>query len=174
VTQELVLTIVARDKPGVVQAVSEVIADHDGNWMDSSMIRLGGAFAGIVRVAVPAERIAAFEAALAGLTGQGLAVTSHDAGTPEPAGGAAAHLALSGVDHPGIVRDVSSALANSGVSIEELSTEQFPGSMTGESMFSATARIVIPPDADVDALRERLEMLAQDIMVEIDIRAGST
>jgi glycine cleavage system regulatory protein len=41
-------------------------------------------------------------------------------------------------------------------------------------MFSATARIVIPPDADVDALRERLEMLAQDIMVEIDIRAGST
>ena len=48
--QQFVLTIVAKDKPGIVQAVAEVVARHGGNWMDSSMVRLGGEFAGIVRV----------------------------------------------------------------------------------------------------------------------------
>lgn len=170
--QELVLTIVARDKPGIVQAVAQAVAGHGGNWMDSSMVRLGGEFAGIVRVALPAEQADAFEATLAGLASQGLIITSHRAQAAGEVTGTVAHLTLSGVDHPGIVRDVSTALASCGVSIEELHTEQFPGSMSGESMFQATARIVIPAGDDVEALRERLEMLAQDIMVEIDVRAG--
>lgn len=171
--QELVLTIVARDKPGIVQAVSEAVAAHGGNWMDSAMIRLGGEFAGIVRIALPQEHVSAFENAIAGLKDEGLVITAQNARASPPVGGTAAHLAVSGVDHPGIVRDISASLAGSGVSIEELHTEQFAASMTGESMFSATARIVIPSGEDVEALRERLEMLAQDIMVEIDIQADT-
>ena len=39
---EMVLTVIARDRPGLVKALSEMIAKHGGNWIDSSMARLGG------------------------------------------------------------------------------------------------------------------------------------
>ncbi len=47
---ELVLTVIARDRPGLIKDLSETIAMHGGNWVDSSMARLGGEFAGILRV----------------------------------------------------------------------------------------------------------------------------
>lgn len=170
-TRQLVLTIVANDRPGIVQAVSEVVAGHGGNWMDSSMIRLGGEFAGIARVSIAEEHTDALQASLAALKGEGLAVTVQAAREGPVTAGTSAHLMVSGADHSGIVRDISRSLAECGVSIEELHTEQFPASMTGQSMFQASALVVIPSGQGLDILRERLERLAQDIMVEIDIQA---
>ncbi|MGI9478821.1 MAG: glycine cleavage system protein R [Hyphomicrobiaceae bacterium] len=172
-TQRLVLTIVAKDAPGIVQVVAEVVAAHEGNWMDSSMVRLGGEFAGIVQISVPEARVTAIEESLVALKDRGLVVTVQTAGGAAPSTSATAHLALSGMDHPGIVRDISTALAACGASIDEMHTELFSGSMTGEKMFSAKAKIVLPADVTIAALRERLETLAQDVMVEIDIQTDT-
>lgn len=169
--RQLVLTIVANDRPGIVQAVADVVAHHGGNWMDSSMVRLGGEFAGIVRVSVAQENTDALEASLVALKDQGLAITVQAASAGPAMAGTSAHLMVSGADHPGIVRDISMSLAECGVSIEELHTEQFPASMTGQSMFQASALVLIPSGQGLDGLRERLERLAQDIMVEIDIQS---
>ena len=169
--RQLVLTIVASDRPGIVQAVADVVAHHGGNWMDSSMVRLGGEFAGIVRVSVAQENTDALEASLVALKDQGLAITVQAASAGPAMAGTSAHLMVSGADHPGIVRDISMSLAECGVSIEELHTEQFPASMTGQSMFQASALVLIPSGQGLDGLRERLERLAQDIMVEIDIQS---
>ena len=172
--RQLVLTIVANDRPGIVQAVAEVVARHGANWMDSSMVRLGGEFAGIARISVPEESTDALQASLAALKGDGLTITVQTAREePPPMAGTSAHLMVSGADPPGIVRDISMSLADCGVSIEELHTEQFPASMTGQSMFQASALVVIPSGQGLDILRERLERLAQDIMVEIDIQADA-
>lgn len=168
--KQLVITIVAKDRPGIVQLVSEIVAAEGGNWMDSSMVRLGGEFAGIIQISAPQDRIAALQASLDALADQGMAVTVQDASATPPVQGKAAHLSLSGMDHPGIVRDISTALADCGASIAELQTELFSGSMTGQKMFTATARILVPPDNDITAIRDRLETLAEDIMVEIEIQ----
>jgi predicted amino acid-binding ACT domain protein len=72
---EMVLTIISQDRPGLVQTLAQVIADHSGNWIDSSMARLGGEFAGILRVDVSERTIASFEKSLAALAEHGIAVT---------------------------------------------------------------------------------------------------
>ena len=71
-TVEIVLTVIARDRPGLVERVSEVIARHQGNWVDSSMARLGGEFAGILMIELPEASLAALEADLAGLAAAGI------------------------------------------------------------------------------------------------------
>ena len=52
----LVLTVIADDKPGLVETLAEVIADHKGSWLESSMSQLAGKFAGILRVRVATNR----------------------------------------------------------------------------------------------------------------------
>ena len=52
----LVMTVIGADRPGLVEMVATRVADHGGNWLESRMCRLGGQFAGILRVEVPGER----------------------------------------------------------------------------------------------------------------------
>jgi glycine cleavage system regulatory protein len=166
---EMVLTIISRDRPGVVQKLAEILTDHSGNWIDSSMARLGGEFAGILRVTMAEDCVAAFEDALTRLADQDIAVTVRRDSAAPPPHGCRARLALTGADHRGIVREVSSALARHGVSIDELHTEVFPGSMTGEPMFTARAVVVLPEGLSTDELREQLERIANDIMVDLTL-----
>lgn len=167
---ELVLTAIARDRPGVVEALAEVVAGHAGNWVDSSMARLGGEFAGILRVTVEDEQVKALETALAGLSERGIDVTVRRDTPPEAPSGPHVRLALTGLDHPGIVLEVSRVLAQHEVSIDELHTSVYPGSMGGEPMFSAHADVVLPEALELAALRDALERIAHDIMVDIDLR----
>src|SRR5215831_15479209 len=99
---EMVLTIISKDRPGLVQALAQVVVDHSGNWIDSSMARLGGEFAGILRVDISEDSAASFERSLAALAGQGIAVTVRRDVATQKVEGRHVHLTLTGADHPGI------------------------------------------------------------------------
>ena len=49
----IVLSVLSDDRPGIVEALSDVLARHDGNWTESSMLSLAGKFAGILLAEVP-------------------------------------------------------------------------------------------------------------------------
>lgn len=169
--QDMVLTVIARDRPGLIKALSETIAAHGGNWVDSSMARLGGEFAGILRIAVPEANAVGLESALGALGDAGIWVTIRR-GHEQPAAakpGRLVHVSMTGVDHPGIIHEVSAAVASLGISFEALETRVFAGSMSGEAMFAAHADIVLPDGLDEDLLRDTLEDVANDLVVDIDI-----
>lgn len=179
-TSDLVLTLIGPDRPGLVESVADTIADHGGNWLESRMAHLAGRFAGILRVEVPTDRTAALAAALAGLEARGLRVTStaapdvplaaaaRDAGAT---GGSprAMTLDLVGLDRPGLVREVSRLLAQRGINVEELITDRSSAPMSGDMMFRAQARLLVPTTVEVSEVRAGLERLAGDLMVEIKL-----
>jgi glycine cleavage system regulatory protein len=169
---ELVLTVIARDRPGLVKALSETIAQYGGNWIDSSMARLGGEFAGILRVSVPTSASETLGAALGRLGDAGISVVIRKGETSSAArAGRRVRLDLTGVDHPGIIHRISTALSALSISIDELETRVFTGSMSGEPMFEAKAEIVVPEGVEEAKLRATLEALAKDLMVDVEIAA---
>ena len=165
----IVMTVIGRDRPGLVEAVAKEIADHGGNWLESRMCRLGGLFAGILRAEIDELRQTAVTAALARLESEGLAVTVHtDAPAPiQPA--QTTMLEIVGQDRPGIVRQISRALAGQGVNVEELETGCESAPMSGERLFRATAKLNIPPGCDLARLRTEMEKIAADLMVDVNI-----
>ena len=66
------MTIIGPDRTGLVESVARVVADHGGNWLESRMCRLGGEFAGILRIELPVEKRQALLDALQTLQGRGL------------------------------------------------------------------------------------------------------
>ena len=165
-----VLTVLGDDRPGLVDSLSGVITRHDGNWERSQMARLGGKFAGVVQVSVPTASAAALTAALAALGEDGVLDVRVDAAGTEPvANGDRFVLSLVGTDRPGLVHSVSAALAEMGASIEELDTATSDAPMSGGPLFEATAAVVLPSGVSIDAVRDRLEALADRLMVDIDL-----
>ncbi len=163
----LILTVIGADRPGLVNALSQAVAAHGGSWLESRMARLAGQFAGIVLVDAPEALLAD----LPGLEREGLRIVGQVAGAGAAVAGAAtgALLALEvvGNDRPGIVRDVTRILADSGVNIEELTTGVEAGSFTGGTLFRATALLRAPTAAAVEAVQDGLETLGNELMVDI-------
>jgi glycine cleavage system regulatory protein len=164
----LVMTLLGPDRPGLVDAVAEAVAAHEGNWLESRLSRLGRQFAGIVRVEAPEERIAALTLALQRLPGAGLTVVVHpDENEPEPAPARRMVIDVIGHDRPGIVRQVAHALAVEGVNVEELNTSVISAPMSGEILFRARAEVRVPVGVDTERLRAALERIASDLMVDL-------
>jgi glycine cleavage system regulatory protein len=167
-----VLTVVSDDHPGIVGILSQVIADHEGNWTESSMMSLGGKFAGILLVHVPEQRATAFVSSLEALETEGLQIVaqrSHETSIVDTA--REYSFDLVGQDRPGIIREITEILAKHSVNVQELETTVQSASMSGESLFMAHARIFVPPETDLDVLQEKLEELANELMVDIELEA---
>ncbi len=162
----VILTLVGPDRPGMVNFVAAQVAAQGGSWLQSRMSHLAGHFAGIVLVSVPEAAIEALTASLSG--GAGLAVTVHRSEAPALASDAPLlTLELVCQDRPGIVRDISDVLSAQAVNIEELTTDLLSGSFSGESLFRATIRLRLPETGTADGLREALERLSHDLMVDL-------
>jgi len=166
----LVLTVLGDDRPGLVEALSDVIAAHEGNWLESRMARLAGKFAGILRASVPENSADALAHALQELEAHGLHMIVEWSAIE---GAAQAYqwfqMELIGTDHPGIIRDISRCLAMQGINIDELHTEYESAPMSGEMLFNATVQLQVPLETEIADLQANLESLAQDLMVDITL-----
>ena len=175
-TTTLVLTLIGHDQPGLVRMVAAAIAEHGGNWLESRMCRLGGEFAGIVRLEIQAARADELAAALRGLAGLRVDVTREGGGAGAASIGAGARLAaldLVGSDRPGILREVSGVLAAHGLNVEDLASERIEAPMGGGKLFQLRAVVSVPAGVDLSRVRAELEDLAADLMVELKLEAKS-
>jgi glycine cleavage system regulatory protein len=163
----LVLTVIGRDRPGLVSAVSDTIAAGGGNWLDTRLASLSGQFAGMILVAVASEKADALIASLRALEARGLRLIVERADGQAPVAGRIVSLDLIGLDRPGIIRDISQVLAAKEVSIIELDSELVSGAFSGEAMFKAHARLAPPAGLALDDLRQSLEALANELMVDL-------
>ncbi len=167
--ESMVMTLIGKDRPGLVESFAAVIENHGGNWEESRMVQLAGEFAGVLHVHVPGDRAGDLEAALGELEGMSVAVAV--AVEVEPTAPAARFLELDvvGQDHPGIVRRVAAAIAAAGINVEELETAVESAAMSGEKMFHAKARLLAPKSVSRDDLKDALEELSHDLMVELRV-----
>jgi glycine cleavage system regulatory protein len=76
-------------------------------------------------------------------------------------------LEIVGHDRPGIVREISAALARANVNVEEFSSEIVSAPMSGENLFKAQARLQLPENCNLAALKKDLGKIAADLLVDI-------
>jgi len=163
----LVLTVIGDDRPGIVEQLSERVLATGANWEESRMARLAGKFAGLLRVSVDADQADALAATLRSLDAGGLSIVVARSGEVDATARRIVRLELIGHDHPGIVRDISRALAQHRVNIEELETDVTSAPMSGETLFRARAHLRAPSSVTFEFLRSQLETLAGELMVDV-------
>jgi glycine cleavage system regulatory protein len=164
----LVVTAIGTDRPGLVSMLSERAQGFGANWAGSRMTNLAGQFAGIVHFDVPLANAEPLAQALRGLEASGLRILIAQSETPAaPPGRRIVTLELTGVDRPGIIRDLSRNLAERGVSIDDLHTEIVADTPSAQHVFKVRALLVVPESLSNEALRNALDKLASEMMLDM-------
>ena len=168
------VSVVGRDRPGIVAALAGAVLDHGANIEDSQMTILRGHFAMTLILAAPPEMDPeALRADLEGIAGRLEldAVSLSAASEVEAAGSpAASHVVtVYGADHPGIVHAVASALAGRGVNITDLST-RLVGDSEGAPLYAMILEVAPPPEVGLAELEELLGRVGGDQGVEVSAR----
>ena len=167
---ELVLTIIGRDRAGVVASLADVVRFHDGNWKRSELAEIAGTFAGVVVVEVGNDRVDELLTNLLILRDQGLHVTAQQVEEPTVAPEAdELRLRLTGEDRPGIIHEISTAISELGISISRLGTvTDLPG-QDGGRRFEISAQLTVPVEADIDAVLDSLGEIAVSLGITLEV-----
>lgn len=168
----LILTLLGPDRTGIVEQVSDSIAAHGGNWLESRFCRLGGQFAGILQAEIPGERRESLHRAFDSMRAEGFEITIRE-GKPLVTAEAKrlASLEVVGTDRPGIVRQISQLLASHHINVEDFESDCESAAMSGQPLFSARATLALPAGASLENLHRALETIADDLMVTVRLKA---
>lgn len=164
--QTMVLTVIGRDKSGLINQISECVEACSGNWLRSSFCHLGGQFAGFVEVALPQDQhneLIRKCHAIANLQITLVPATESDVSYEKPIA-----LCVTGNDRTGIVRDITTTLNTFNVNIQEMQTQCNSAPNWGSPLFTANLILMCDPSVDATELKNAIEELADDLMVEIE------
>ncbi len=170
--QSIILTVVGSDRPGLTRAIADAVFSAGGNWLESHLSRLGGKYVGSVLVELPEERLGELETAARSIDAVGLTVAIVPAaGEAAARNGQSLGIEIVGQDRPGIVREVTTVLAGLDVNIEDFTTAIEGSAWSGAPLFRAKARLLIPAALTTDQVREALEGISGEIMVDFNVQA---
>ena len=120
---DLAVTAIGHDRPGIVAAVTRVLHERGGNLEDSAMTILGGHFAIVLLVATEDDPELLHAALSAATVELGLTISVSRADSSTRAAEPTHLLSVYGADRPGIVAEVTAALAGAGANVIDLETQ---------------------------------------------------
>lgn len=165
--QSMVLTVIGKDRVGLINQISECVEDCGGNWLKSSFCHLAGQFAGFVEVQLSDQHLDELIRRCKQL--DNLDVTLAPATTSETASENPIKLTVTGNDRTGIVKQITSCLKRFDVNIQEMQTYCESAPNWGNLIFTADILVYCSPDIESMQLKEAIEQLADDLMVEVEL-----
>lgn len=173
--RNIVLTLTGTDRVGIVEEVTGVLLDLGSNVEEGRMARLGGEFAMLALLSIPADKLMELDSALDHLVAQGFKLTttvteaSHEAELP---GWLPYAIEVRGADHEGIIHDIARALSQAGINIESMDTWTTEAPVSGTPLFEMTANVLVPPGLPEEEWVGLAEA-AHHASVDIEITPGS-
>jgi len=173
-TLHYAVSVVGKDRPGIVAAIAEGLFRLGCNIADSSCTMLAGEFAMILIVSHPrpfskTRLIEELKPACEEL-GMSMSVRTlqDDEVLRQEAEGEICLVSVYGADQPGIVYRVTRELAQRGINIMDLTTKLI--GTRDEPVYVMMLEAALPEGKTPEELERLLEKLKQELSVEIGVR----
>ncbi len=165
----LIITAIGSDRPGIVSELSGIITTHGGNVEESRMSRLGSDFAIIMLVSVSTDWEESLEVALQSIND--LTISTKLTQIQEIGDNKKYKIGLNGADNEGIVKVLSKYLAEKSINVLEMETHISHAPISGTPLFNLNASVSVPNDVEETVIQSDLSQIAQKLGVEIQLNS---
>jgi glycine cleavage system regulatory protein len=164
----MILTLIGKDKPGLIESLAQKVYTLGGNWLASNFSYMAGHFAGFAQVDVPEDK----HQTLLNFLQQHPDLTIHSVSVEPQTNNDynIAEIEIMGNDKPGIVQELTATLNRFNINIMKFESSCQSAPNWGSLLFKANAVVSIPPDFDVALLSDALEDIANDLVVDVQLR----
>ena len=176
----LIISAVGTDRPGIVSEISGVITSHGGNIEKSRMTRLGSDFTIIMLVTVDSKWQESLVVTLQAIKELSITIKGTEPNTVitgenyHITTGENCQITLSGADNEGIVKVLSKYLAGKSINILEMETHIPNAPVTGTPLFNLLAIITMPDNTDLAEIQSDLTLIAQKLGVDIIVNQSES
>lgn len=162
--KNLIISFICSDRPGLVDTISNVVRQHNGNWQSSSLHHMSGYFTGAIEVAIETAKSEQLINAINGIDGleTNIKITDNALHKEQPS----IVLELTANDREGIVQEVSSVIHQQGGNLLKVVSKTATAAHSGQELFKAKVTVSVDQKA-IDSLIDAIESLADDLMVDV-------
>lgn len=175
---QLVISAIGSDRPGIVNEISQFIVQNNGNIDDSRMTVLGGEFAIILLISATSDELDTIEQLLL----QQASSLELSIITKKTSDTTLSEKILDekkipyivevlAMDNPGIVYKLADFFSSREINIQSLQTDRYPAPHTGTQMFAIEMVIAVPQSIIINDLREDFLDLCDDMNLDASIEA---
>ena len=170
-TDQLVISAIGEDRPGIVNDLSDIIFKLALNIEDSRMSVLGGEFAIQLLVSGDKQALDALHSKLADIESQlGLSIMAKATrGRAAETRTVPYSVEVSSLDHQGIVHSIASFFSSRNINIVDLQTERYAAPHTGSPMFALHMTIGINADINIPQLREAFYDACEELNLDAEM-----
>ncbi len=177
-SNQLVISAIGSDRPGIVNELSQLIVQNNGNIDDSRMTVLGGEFAIILLISASEKELAHIEA----LLNEKSSSLELNIITKQTSKNTLAEISaldkkipyiveVLAMDNPGIVYKLTDFFSTRNINIQSLQTDRYPAPHTGTQMFAIEMVITVPQSIIINDLRDDFLDLCEDMNLDASIEA---
>jgi glycine cleavage system transcriptional repressor len=169
----MILFLIGKDRPGIVDEVSTLLFDKGANIEDSRMATMGGCFSIMTLFSCTLEQLKAIQRGLKGLESEEFETSLHKAEDPSALPGRAElpfGIAVMAMDHPGIVQKIVHILHNHDVNIQSLNTHVTRAPLSGAPIFNLNLKAGIPVKRSIAKVKEELTALAGEMNLDLTFK----
>jgi len=166
----MILSLVGKDRPGIVEEISTFLLAHEGNIEDSRMAAMGGRFSVMTLFSCPSGKVELIRKDMAELAKLGFEASLHGADDPSlmprhpelPL-----KMEVIAMDHPGIVQRVVSILHRHNVNIQSLETRVSSAPLSGAPLFDLLLQAAVPAEESIAKIKSELSALAAEMNLDL-------
>jgi len=169
----MILFLVGKDRPGIVDDVSTVLFEGGANIEDSRMAVMGGCFSIMTLFSCTSEQLETIKTGLDNLRKMGFETSLHQAQDSATGPGRAElplKIQVTAMDHPGMVQKVVHILHKYDVNIESLNTQVTRAPLSGAPIFDLNLEAGIPPEKPIAKVKEELMEMAAEMNLDLSFK----
>lgn len=167
----MILFVVGKDRPGIVDDTSTLLYDRGAKIQDSRMAVMGGCFSIMTLFSCSEDQLKDIRTGLNKLEALGLESSLHEAEEPNAGPHHAAlplHIDVTAMDHPYIVQRIVHILRDHDVNILSLTTQVTRAPLSGSPLFNLRLQAAIPAEKQISKVKDDLNALAEEINLDLN------
>ena len=169
--KNFIMTAFGKDRPGIVADVTEVLYKNGCNLKDSTMTRLADEFTLIFLLSGQnddlEERLSKECRRLEIEKGLSAFIRPVEIDQPEPTAGKIHIIDVEGLDHAGIVYNISKFLSDNKINIENLTSKRTFSPESGAGLYSMKIEVMVPAGVSLSDFEKGLDQVGNELNVDI-------